>query len=83
LRRIKIAPESVERFKAKVREIWRSCQNLTEDDLRKDWQQYLRGWWGCYQLSEVRKPIFQLEPWIRRHIRCDHWVERTPAESGT
>jgi RNA-directed DNA polymerase len=74
LRRIKIAPESVERFKAKVREIWRSCQSLTEEELRKNWQQYLRGWWGYYRLSEVRKPIFQLEPWIRRHIRKYFWL---------
>ncbi len=81
MRRIKIAPESVltcrkpvERFKAKVREIWRNCQSLTEENILKNWQQYVRGWWGYYQLSEVRKPIFQLEPWMRRHIRKYHWL---------
>jgi RNA-directed DNA polymerase len=74
LRRIKIAPDSVERFKAKVREFWRSCQSLTEDQLRKNWQQSLRGWWEYYQLSEVREPIFHLEPWIRRHIRKFFWL---------
>lgn len=72
-RRIKIAPESVQRFKAKVREFWRSCQSLTEEEIRKNWQQFLRGWWGYYQLSEVRDLIFQLEPWIRRHIRRFFW----------
>ncbi len=76
MRRIIIAPESVERFKAKVREVWRSCQSLTEDELRKNWQQYLRGWWRCYQLSQARQPIFQLEPWIRRHIRKFFWLRR-------
>jgi RNA-directed DNA polymerase len=74
MRRIIIAPESLERFKAKVREVWRSCQSLTEDELRKNWQQYLRGWWQYYQLSQVRQPIFQLEPWIRRHIRKFFWL---------
>jgi RNA-directed DNA polymerase len=73
LRRIKIAPESVERFKAKVREFWRNCQSLTEDQLRQNWQRFLRGWWKYYQLSEVRQLIFQLEPWIRRHIRKFFW----------
>jgi len=72
-RLIKIAPESVERFKAKVREFWRSCQSLTEDQLRQNWQRFLQGWWQYYQLSEVRAPIFQLEPWIRRHIRKFLW----------
>lgn len=74
LRRIKIAPESVERFKAKVREIWRRGRSLTEEQLRTLWQQYLRGWWQYYQLSEVREPIYLLQPWIRRHIRKFFWL---------
>jgi len=69
-----IAPESLERFKAKVRELWRSGQSLTEQDLLQNWQQFLRGWWSYYQLSETRKPIFLLEPWIRRHIRKYFWL---------
>ena len=51
LRRIKIAPDSVERFKAKVREISRRGRSLTEEQFRTLWQQYLRGWWQYYQLQ--------------------------------
>ena len=72
-RRIEIAPESLERFKAKVREKWRSCQSLTSNQLRDNWQSYVRGWWGYYRLSEERTPIFRLEGWIRRHIRKCFW----------
>src|SRR4051812_38283441 len=61
MRRIEIAPESLQRFKAKVREKWRSCQSLTSDQLQQNWQQYIRGWWGFYQLTEDRRPIFRLE----------------------
>ena len=39
---IGIAPESIERFKAKVREIWRSCQSLTSNELRDRWQSFIR-----------------------------------------
>ena len=74
LRRITIAPESLERFKAKVREMWRSCQSLTSEQLAEQWQQFIRGWWGYYQITEDRKPIFQLEGWIRRHIRKFFWL---------
>ena len=74
LRRIMIAPESLERFKAKVREKWRSGQSLTSNQLRDNWQQFIRGWWGFYQLAEDRKPIFQLEGWVRRHIRKCFWL---------
>ncbi len=73
-RQIEIAPESLERFKAKVREKWRSCQSLTSNQLRDNWQSYVRGWWGYYRLSEERKPIFRLEGWIRRHIRKCFWL---------
>jgi RNA-directed DNA polymerase len=71
---IEAAPESVERFKAKVREKWRSCQSQTSNQLRDGWRQFVRGWWGYYQLAENRQPIFRLEGWIRRHIRKCFWL---------
>jgi len=74
LRRITIAPESLESFKTKVREKWRSCQSLTREQLVEQWQQFIRGWWGYYQITDDRKPIFQLEAWIRRHIRKFFWL---------
>jgi group II intron reverse transcriptase/maturase len=73
-RQIEAAPESLERFKAKVREKWRSCQSRTSNQLRDDWRQYVRGWWGYYRLAENRQPIFRLEGWIRRHIRKCFWL---------
>ena len=72
--RIGIAPESIARFKAKVREMWNARQSLTSDQLRDSWLRYLRGWWNYYQLAEERKPIFRLEGWIRRHIRKCFWL---------
>jgi RNA-directed DNA polymerase len=73
-KQIEAAPESLERFKAKVREKWRSCQSLTSDQLRDSWQQYVRGWWGYYRLAENRRPIYRLEGWTRRHIRKCFWL---------
>ena len=73
-KQIEAAPESLERFRAKVRELWRSCQSRTSNQLREAWQQYLRGWWGYYRLAEHDRPIFRLEGWIRRHIRKCFWL---------
>jgi RNA-directed DNA polymerase len=73
-RQIEAAPESLERFKAKVREKWRSCRSLTSNQLRDAWRQYIRGWWGYYRPAENRRPIYRLEGWIRRHIRKCFWV---------
>lgn len=72
--RIEAAPQSVERLKAKVRELWRSCQSQTSEQLRDGWRAYIRGWWSYYQLAEDRRNIFDLEGWIRRHIRKCFWL---------
>jgi hypothetical protein len=72
-RQIGIAPESIERFKAKVRELWRTCQSKTSNELRKAWQSFIRGWWEYFQLAEDRQSIDRLEGWIRRHIRKYFW----------
>jgi group II intron reverse transcriptase/maturase len=72
--RIGVAPESIERFKAKVREKWRANQSRSSNQLRDDWRNYVRGWWGYFRLAEARRPIFRLEGWIRRHIRKCFWI---------
>jgi group II intron reverse transcriptase/maturase len=71
--KIQVAPKSVERFKLKVRELWRSCQSRSSAELRDSWCAYVRGWWGYYRLAEERRSVFGLEGWIRRHIRSCFW----------
>ena len=68
-RRIGVAPESIGRFKTKVREMWRANRSRTSNQLRDEWKRYVQGWWGYFRLAEARRPVFQLEGWIRRHIR--------------
>ena len=72
--KIEAAPQSMERMKAKVRELWRSCQSLTSEQLRDAWCAYIRGWWNYYQLAEERRNIYGQESWIRRHIRKCFWL---------
>jgi RNA-directed DNA polymerase len=73
-KRIGIAPESVERFKTKVREKWDGRRSGTSKQLRDDWNRYVRGWWGYFHIAEARRPILELEGWIRRHIRKCFWL---------
>ncbi len=72
--RIGIAPESLERFKAKVRELWDGRRSRTSNQLRDEWNRYARGWWGYFRLAEARRPIYELETWVRRHIRKCFWL---------
>jgi hypothetical protein len=71
---IGVAPESLARFKAKVRGLWRDRQSRTSNQLRDVWQSFIRGWWGYFQLAEDRQSIDRLEGWIRRHIRKCFWL---------
>jgi retron-type reverse transcriptase len=70
---IGVAPESLERFTAKVRELWRNGQSATGNELRERWKSFIQGWWGYFQPAEDRKAIFRLEGWIRRHMRKYFW----------
>ena len=70
---ITIAPASLARFKDEVREKWDARQPLTSVELRDQWQSYVKGWWGYYRLAEFRRPVFDTERWIRRHIRKCFW----------
>jgi RNA-directed DNA polymerase len=79
--KIEAAPQSVERLKDRVREMWRSCQSLSSEKLRDRWCAYLRGWWAYYGLAEERRNIFDLEGWIRRHMRKCFW-ERWHSGAG-
>lgn len=71
--KIEAAPQSVERLANKVRELWRSCQSLTSEELRDNWRAYIQGWWAYYRLAEDRQNFLCLEGWIRRHIRKCFW----------
>ena len=73
-KRIGIAPESLERLKAKVREMWRGNQSRSSEQLRDGWGRYIRGWWGYFRLAEARHPLRDIEGWVRRHIRKCFWL---------
>jgi len=72
--KILVAPKSVTRFRNKVRELWRSCQSGSSDELRNTWRAYVRGWWAYFGLAEDRRNVLRLEGWIRRHIRKCFWL---------
>ena len=71
---ISIAPKSVERLKARVRELWEARQNLTSVQLRDQWQRFIRGWWNYFRLADCQWGATNLSGWIRRHMRKCFWL---------
>ncbi len=72
--RIGVAPKAVARMKARVRELWDARQSLTSNQLRDQWQRFIRGWWNYFQLADWRREVENLTGWIRRHMRKCFWL---------
>jgi group II intron reverse transcriptase/maturase len=70
---IEVAAQSVEKFKNRVRELWREKQQQTNEQLRKQWNEYVRGWSQYFGLAEEVSWIGAVEGWTRRHIRKYYW----------
>lgn len=72
--RIGVTPKTIERLKSNVRELWNARQSLTSEQLRDQWQRYIRGWWNYFQLADRRWELHDLTGWIRRHMRKCFWL---------
>jgi RNA-directed DNA polymerase len=72
--RLKVAPESVARLKAKLRILFRQGRgrNLGRF-IQEDLAPLLRGWLNYFQLAQVKGVFEELDGWIRRKLRCILW----------
>jgi len=67
------APKSCQRFKTRVRELTNSRRSQSLKDRIKNLNQYVRGWYGYYRLSEISNVFEELDGWIRRRLRACVW----------
>ena len=72
--RIGISPKAIHKLRDKVRECWQARQNKTSEQMRDQWQQYIRGWWNYFSLADWRREATDLSGWIRRHMRKCFWL---------
>jgi len=72
--RLKVAPESVERFKGKLKALFRQGRgrNLSRF-IRDDLVPVIRGWINYFRLAEVKVVFEDLDQWIRHRLRCILW----------
>jgi RNA-directed DNA polymerase len=71
--RLKIAPESIQRLKAKVRKIIREGRGRSLPQVIKELNPLLRGWLQYFRLAEVKGVFEELDGWLRRKLRCLLW----------
>lgn len=73
--RRQIAPQSIKRFKARIRQLTKRNQNISMEERIKRLSQYLRGWLSYFKFCETVTLLKELEMWIRRRLRCIHWKQ--------
>ena len=72
--RLKVAKESVQRLKGKLREIFRRGQGRNLGQLiAEELTPLLRGWMNYFRLAEVKGVFEELDGWIRRKLRGVIW----------
>ncbi len=72
--RLKVAKESVQRLKGKLREIFRRGRGRNLGKLiAEELTPLLRGWMNYFRLAEVKGIFEELDSWIRRKLRCLIW----------
>jgi len=75
--RLRVAPESVQRLKAKLRPILRRGRGRNLAGVAEELSPVLRGWVACYRMVEVKVSFEELDAWIRRKMRCIVWRQWT------
>lgn len=71
--RLKVSPESIRRFKSKMRMLFRRGRGRNLRKFIEALAPVLRGWMNYYRLAEVRGIFVELDGWIRRKLRCIIW----------
>ena len=65
-----IAPTSLERVKARIRQITRRNRGVSLERMIQELNRFLPGWLEYFKLASLRGHLQRLEAWIRRKLRC-------------
>ena len=71
--KFKVAPESVKRFKGRLRDVFRKARGRNLRRVLAELRPVLLGWVSYYRKSEVRVTFEELDQWIRRKLRAILW----------
>jgi RNA-directed DNA polymerase len=71
-----VAPESLQRFKDKVRELTKRNRGRSLTLVITELNLTLRGWVSYFRLAESKSLWIELDAWIRRKLRCYRLKQR-------
>jgi RNA-directed DNA polymerase len=71
--KIRIAKQSIDRLKARVRELCSQGRGRSLPRIIDSMNPLLRGWMNYFSLTQSRRPIEELDAWLRRRLRSIVW----------
>lgn len=71
----RIAPQSIQRFKQRVRELTSRNCGRSMDRVVVELSRYLTGWLGYFGFCQTASVLAELEEWLRRRLRCLQWKQ--------
>jgi RNA-directed DNA polymerase len=71
----RIAPQALDRFEAKVRELTRRTRGQSLEQIVKGLSRYLTGWRGYFGFCETPSVLRELDQWTRRRLRAIAWKQ--------
>ncbi len=72
---IRLAPQTIERVKTKIREITSRSKPVSMDERIKRLNTYLGGWMGYFALAQTPSIFKNIEGWMRRRLRMCLWKQ--------
>lgn len=73
--RRRLAPSTVTRFKARVRELTRRTRGGSLETRVQQLGTYLRGWHGYFGFCQTPSVLTHLDEWLRRRLRSAAWKQ--------
>ena len=73
--KIRIHWKTIKRFRERVRGITARRRGRSIPQVINELNQFTRGWWNYYRLSETRNIFKSLNGWIIRRLRCVLWKQ--------
>lgn len=73
--KIRIHAKSMKRFKDKVRNLTRRKRGKSLWQVIEDLNQYFRGWWNYFRLTEAKSFLKGMKIWIMRRLRSLIWKQ--------
>jgi RNA-directed DNA polymerase len=77
--KIRIHWKSIKRFKNRAREITSRRRGRSMRQVISELNEYMRGWWNYFGLTESYNRLKPLDHWVRRRLRAvtwKHWKNR-------